>query len=69
MPTPPERPPVSPCAHEDLIDNVVARFAVYARARSARGSILGGTMATPRQEQQAFDDLQDAVARLRAWTG
>ncbi|MFI8090830.1 hypothetical protein ACIF9R_21330 [Streptomyces sp. NPDC086080] len=57
-PEPPPRP-------QDLIEDVVARFDAYARARAASESLFPTARATPRQEQRAFDDLQAAVTRLR----
>ncbi|MDN3270628.1 hypothetical protein C1708_31150 [Streptomyces sp. DH-12] len=49
----------------DAVADVVTRFEAYARARAARDSLLPTARTSPRREQQAFDDLQAAVARLR----
>jgi hypothetical protein len=49
----------------DAVAEVVTRFEAYARARAARDSLLPAARTGPWHEQQAFDDLQAAVARLR----
>ncbi|MFJ3981571.1 hypothetical protein [Streptomyces fungicidicus] len=65
MPSHDDVPDVPPPPPLDLLHEVVTRFDAYARARAARDSVLPGARTTPRHEQRAFDDLQDAVSRLR----
>ncbi|GAA5082547.1 hypothetical protein [Streptomyces similanensis] len=56
------RPHVSP---EVRVYEVLARFDAYARARGGQDSIFSASRTTPQQEARAFDDLAQAVARLR----
>ncbi|WP_416956727.1 hypothetical protein [Streptomyces sp. Agncl-13] len=48
-----------------MIQEVLTCFDAYARIRSARGSVLGASRVGPREEERAFNDLQQAIARLR----
>ncbi|MGW3745109.1 hypothetical protein ACWD62_32135 [Streptomyces sp. NPDC005146] len=50
---------------QELVDDVLARFDAYARIRAGRDSMFDASRSTPRQEQRAFDDLEQAVVRLR----
>jgi hypothetical protein len=50
---------------EPVIGQVLARFDAYARIRNARDGILPVTRVTPQDELRAFNDLQEAVERLR----
>ncbi|MGW4345235.1 hypothetical protein ACWEL8_09170 [Streptomyces sp. NPDC004690] len=56
------RPQVS---YEVMVHEVLVRFDAYARARGGRDSIFSASRTTPQQEQRAFDDLAQAVTRLR----
>ncbi|MEZ3181789.1 hypothetical protein KYY02_24880 [Streptomyces pimonensis] len=60
-----DRPHVPAPPLPDLVNDVVTRFDAYARTRAMRDSLLPTARTTPRHEQQAFDDLQAAVTRLR----
>ncbi|MEU5059954.1 MULTISPECIES: hypothetical protein [Streptomyces] len=51
---------------QELVDDVLARFDAYARIRAGRDSVFEVSRSTPQQEQRAFDDLEQAVARLRS---
>ncbi|MFE4053181.1 hypothetical protein [Streptomyces sp. YIM B13518] len=64
-----DRPHVPSPPPLDLVNDVVTRFDAYARARATRDSLLPAARTTPRHEQQAFDDLQAAVTRLRSSLG
>ncbi|MET8404366.1 hypothetical protein [Streptomyces sp900116325] len=44
---------------------VLNRFDAYARIRGGRDSIFQSSRTTPQQEQRAFDDLAQAITRLR----
>jgi len=56
-------PPSTP--QEIVIQEVLARFDAYARIRGARDSVLAASRVSPREEERAFDDLQQAISRLR----
>ncbi|MEU8627792.1 hypothetical protein [Streptomyces sp. NPDC048669] len=67
----PQRPSSPPPSlpREPLIQQVLACFDAYARVRGTRDSILPASRVTPREEQRAFDELRQAVARLRDAAG
>ena len=48
-----------------MILEVLACFDVYARIRGARDSVLAASRVSPQEEERAFDDLQQAISRLR----
>ena len=50
---------------ETIVQEVLGCFDVYARIRRARDSILTPVRLSPRDEQRAYDDLQQAISRLR----
>lgn len=50
---------------ETIIQKVLGCFDAYARIRRTRDSICAPVRFSPREEQRAHDDLQQAVARLR----
>ncbi|WP_326632959.1 MULTISPECIES: hypothetical protein [unclassified Streptomyces] len=50
---------------KELVHGVLARFDTYARIRGGRDSIFESSRTTPQQEQRAFDDLAQAITRLR----
>ncbi|MFJ3671465.1 hypothetical protein ACIPSE_33880 [Streptomyces sp. NPDC090106] len=58
-------PPSEPTAQELAIRQVLIRFDAYARIRAARDSVLAASRAGPRDEERAFDELEQAMARLR----
>ncbi|MEU0133017.1 hypothetical protein ABZ172_03095 [Streptomyces sp. NPDC006296] len=60
-------PPPSP-APRDPVQQVLACFDAYSRARGARDGLLSAARVSPREEQRAFDDLRRAVEQLRAAT-
>ncbi|MEW2571864.1 hypothetical protein [Streptomyces sp. NPDC047070] len=66
MPTPtgPSSPPPS-TPQERAAQEVVTCFDAYARVRAARDGVLSSSRVGPREEERAFDDLQQAIARLR----
>ncbi|MEU0823143.1 hypothetical protein [Streptomyces mirabilis] len=37
----------------------------YVRIRASRDSLLSASRVPPREEKRAFDDLQQAISRLR----
>ncbi|MFG2431621.1 hypothetical protein [Streptomyces sp. NPDC048590] len=51
---------------ECVVEEVLARFHAYARIRRSRDRILSARRYSPRDEQQAFDDLHRAMTRLRS---
>ncbi|MBQ0850550.1 hypothetical protein J8N05_20475 [Streptomyces sp. BH-SS-21] len=63
-PTGPTSPP-SPTAQERAAQEVLASFDAYARVRAARDGVLPSSRVGPREEERAFDELQQAIARLR----
>ncbi|MEZ3181290.1 hypothetical protein KYY02_22145 [Streptomyces pimonensis] len=64
LPNGPSSPDPS-TSQEVAIQQVVDHFAVYTRIRRARDGIPTAVHFTPRDEQRAFDDLQQAISRLR----
>ncbi|BDH07288.1 hypothetical protein HEK131_45150 [Streptomyces seoulensis] len=58
----------SPAPYEQAIQQVIAYFNAYDRARGALDSVLAASRASPREEQRAFNDLRQAVERLRHTT-
>ncbi|MEV0007173.1 hypothetical protein [Streptomyces sp. NPDC047973] len=48
-----------------MVEEVLARFHDYARIRRSRDRVLSARRYSPRDEQQAFDDLHRAITRLR----
>ncbi|MEU7383936.1 MULTISPECIES: hypothetical protein [unclassified Streptomyces] len=50
---------------QELVHEVLARFDAYARLRRGRDSLFQASRTTPQQEQRAFDDLAQAISRLR----
>ena len=56
-------PPSTP--QEIVIQEVLTCFDAYARIRRARDSILTASRVGSREEEHAFNDLQQAIARLR----
>ncbi|MFE9953323.1 hypothetical protein ACFYRJ_38645 [Streptomyces sp. NPDC005531] len=50
---------------QELVHGVLTRFDTYARLRGGRDSIFQSSRTTPQQEQRAFDDLAQAITRLR----
>ncbi|CAM5704530.1 hypothetical protein SALBM311S_00845 [Streptomyces alboniger] len=48
-----------------LVQEVLTRFDAYARIRGGRDSILAASRTTGQQENSAFNDLAEAVDRLR----
>jgi len=48
-----------------VIQEVLTCFDAYARIRRARDSILTASRVGSREEEHAFNDLQQAIARLR----
>ncbi|MFJ3673379.1 hypothetical protein ACIPSE_43710 [Streptomyces sp. NPDC090106] len=70
MPTPtgPSSVP-SPTPQERAVREVLTRFDVYARIRAARAGVLSSSRVGPREEERAFDELQQAVVDLRALIG
>ncbi|MBQ0850294.1 hypothetical protein J8N05_19080 [Streptomyces sp. BH-SS-21] len=66
MPTP--TGPSSPhplTAQELAAHEVLTSFDAYARVRAARDGVLPSSRVGPREEERAFDELQQAIARLR----
>jgi hypothetical protein len=64
MPTFPSSPPPSN-SQELAAQEVLTCFDAYARIRAARDGVLSASRVGPREEERAFDDLQQAIARLR----
>ncbi|WP_078532911.1 hypothetical protein [Streptomyces hokutonensis] len=62
--TPSPQPPLTP--QEGAVQEVLICFDAYARIRASRDSVLAASRVGPREEERAFADLQQAVARLRA---
>ncbi|MFE9687182.1 hypothetical protein [Streptomyces sp. NPDC006285] len=58
--------PPSDSPQETAVQEVLTCFDAYARIRSARGSLLAASRVGPRDEERAFDDLQQAITRLRS---
>ena len=56
-------PPSTP--QEIVIQEVLTCFDAYARIRGARDSVLAASRVSPREEERAFDDLRQAISRLR----
>lgn len=68
--TPPQNDPsCKPRSSSDLAHGVIDCFDAYGRIRGARDNIIGASRVTPWQEQRAFDDLAQAIARLRKALG
>ncbi|MFI2645593.1 hypothetical protein [Streptomyces sp. NPDC018610] len=59
---PPQKPSPSP---QESIQQVLACFDAYARARRARDSLLPAGRVSPREEERVFDELRRAIERLR----
>lgn len=49
----------------ELVHGALTRCDTYARIRGSRNSIFESSRTTPQQEQRAFDDLAQAITRLR----
>ncbi|MFE2971830.1 hypothetical protein ACFXKC_51340 [Streptomyces sp. NPDC059340] len=66
MPSPnaPSTPP-PPTPQERAVQEVLTCFDAYARIRASRDSLLSASRVRPREEERAFDDLQQAISRLR----
>jgi len=60
----PSAPPPS-MPQEIVIQEVLTCFDAYARIRRARDSVLAASRVSPREEERAFGDLQQAISRLR----
>ncbi|MFF1650446.1 hypothetical protein [Streptomyces sp. NPDC058240] len=50
----------------ELVRGVLICFDTFARIRGGRDSILGANRSTSQHEQRAFDDLAQAITRLRS---
>lgn len=61
--------PFPSAPEETIVQEVLGCFDVYARIRRARDSILTPVRFSPRDEQRAYDDLQQAISRLRTLRG
>ncbi|MFF5029818.1 hypothetical protein ACWERI_28445 [Streptomyces collinus] len=57
---PPQRP-----ASNDLIEEALRRFDLYARMRAGRDSLLRTQRSSPQDEDKAFQELEAVMARLR----
>ncbi|MGW0565977.1 hypothetical protein [Streptomyces tauricus] len=56
-------PPATP--QETAVEAVLTCFDAYARIRGARDSLLTAGRGGPRDEERAFNDLQQAITQLR----
>ncbi|MFF2130600.1 hypothetical protein ACFVW1_35575 [Streptomyces olivochromogenes] len=63
-PNAPSTPP-PPTPQERAVQEVLTCFDAYVRIREARDSLLSASRVGPREEDRAFDDLQQAISRLR----
>ncbi|MYS38991.1 hypothetical protein K388_06792 [Streptomyces sp. KhCrAH-43] len=50
---------------QPLVEQVLACFDAYSRARAARDGLLSSSRTSPHQEQRAFEDLRRAIEGLR----
>lgn len=58
-------PSPSPTPQDLAVQEVLTCFDAYARIRAARDGVLSATRISPREEEHAFGDLQQAITRLR----
>lgn len=61
-------PPQCP-ASNDLIEEVLRRFELYARIRAGRDSLLHTQRSSAQDEDMAFQELEAAMVRLRERQG
>ncbi|MET8583421.1 hypothetical protein ABZX39_21490 [Streptomyces collinus] len=61
---PPQRP-----ASNDLVEEALRRFDLYARLRAGRDSLLQTQRSSAQDEDKAFQELEAVMARLRAKQG
>ncbi|MFC9282213.1 hypothetical protein [Streptomyces collinus] len=54
---------------EELIEEALHRFDLYARIRAGRDSLLQTRRSSAQQEEKAFQDLEAVMARLREGQG
>lgn len=67
MPTPYGSSSATLSPQELLVQRVLTCFGTYARIRSTRGALLTSSRVGPCDEERAFDNLQQAITRLRAF--
>ncbi|MEV6294921.1 hypothetical protein AB0M41_31830 [Streptomyces sp. NPDC051896] len=54
---------------QEVVQDVLNRFDAYARIRGSRDSVFQASRFTPREEQRAFDELEQSITRLRHTCG
>ncbi|MYQ82093.1 MULTISPECIES: hypothetical protein [unclassified Streptomyces] len=55
----------TPSLQPPLVEQVLACFDAYSRARAARDGLFSSSRTSPHQEQRAFEDLRRAIEELR----